>query len=46
MQKLKELKLRWKGWKKKMINNQIEVITYLKWFTKLSADRRSFEIEG
>jgi site-specific DNA recombinase len=45
MQKLKELKLKIENLEEKMINNEIETITYKKWFTKLSAEKGSLEIE-
>ncbi len=45
MQKLKELKLRMESLEEKMINDEIEVITYRKWYTKLSAEKGSLEIE-
>jgi site-specific DNA recombinase len=45
MQKLKELKLKMENLEEKMINNEIETITYKKWFTKLSAEKGSLEIE-
>lgn len=46
MQKLKELKLKMESLEEKVINNEIETITYKKWFTKLSAEKGSLEIES
>ena len=43
-QKLKEVKTKIEKLEERLINDEIETITYKKWFTKLSAEKSSLEV--